>query len=142
MAERIDRVTTFPPYKRHVATHNAGGKSVYLDCPPQQYVPMSASADSGFACTYSIAPVPAKLQNDQDLKAYMSVDAITSWSQPSVVMLNGANLLVTELGPGAMSPMHRTVSIDFSIVTNGEVDHELDGCETVQLRPGVCSVSA
>ncbi|MCJ1299958.1 hypothetical protein MMC08_002752 [Hypocenomyce scalaris] len=77
-----------------------------------------------------------KLQNDQDLKAYMSVDAITSWSQPSVVMLNGANLLVTELGPGAMSPMHRTVSIDFSIVTNGEVDHELDGCETVQLRPG------
>jgi quercetin dioxygenase-like cupin family protein len=103
---------------------------------------MLAVADSGFARTYSIASIPVKLQNDQDLKVYMRVDAITSWSQSSVVTLNGVNLLVTELRPGAMSSMHRTVSIDFSIVTNGEVDYELNGGETIRLRPRVCSVSA
>ncbi len=39
----------------------------------------------------------------------------------------GANLLVIDLAPGAVSAMHRTVSIDFSVCVQGEIIHELDG---------------
>lgn len=138
MAERVDQVTTLPPYKRHVATLNAQGKSVYVDCLAPQYIPLSPALNAGYARTYAVAQVPTKLQDDQDLKAYTSLDASTSWTQPYVVVPDGVTLFVTELGPGASSPMHRTVSIDFAICTNGEVEHELDSGETVRLKAGVC----
>lgn len=138
MAERVDKVTTLPAYTRYVTTHNAKGKSVYVNAPVQQFIPMSAI--SGYARTYAIAPIPGKLEHEQDLKAYLGRDATTSWSQPSVVTPNGATVFVTELGPGAQSPMHRTVSIDVAVITNGEVEHELDGGETVRLKAGVSSI--
>jgi hypothetical protein len=141
MGARVEKVTTLPPYKRHVAALDAQGKSVYVDCLTPQYIPLSPALNAGYARTYAVAQVPAKLQNDQDLKAYASAAAITSWTQPSVVVPNGATLFVTELGPGASSPMHRTVSIDFAICTNGEVEHELDSGETVRLKAGVGSFS-
>ena len=139
MDERVEKVTTLPPYKRHIATLNGQGKSVYVDCLTLQYIPLSSALNAGYTRTYAVAQVPTKLQNDQDLKSYTSADAITSWTQPSAVVPNGVTLLVTELGPGASSPLHRTVSIDFAICTNGEVEHELDSGEIVRLKAGVGS---
>ncbi len=136
MADRVETVTSLPPCKRHIATHNAEVKSVYYaDAPPQRYLPVANVG--GLARSFSVASVPTKLADDQDLKAYLSPEGITSWTQPAIVTPNGANLLVVDLAPGGVSMMHRTVSIDFSICTNGEIDHELDGGETVRLRPGV-----
>lgn len=79
------------------------------------------------------------------MKAYLADQGATSWDNPAIVTPNGANVLVMDLEPGAVSRMHRTVSIDFSICIAGEILHELDGGETVLLKPGVslscCSVS-
>ncbi|KIX01727.1 uncharacterized protein Z518_09453 [Rhinocladiella mackenziei CBS 650.93] len=130
----LESVTSLPSCKRYIATHDANGKSVYADSPPQQYMPIGD--DGGLARSYSVPAVPAKLENDVDVKAYLSKDGITSWTQPSIVTPGGANLLVVDLKPGAMSMMHQTVSIDFSICTIGEIDHELDGGQKVRLRPG------
>jgi len=134
MAERVEQVTSLPPCKRHIATHDADGKSVYVDSPAQRYLPIPNAG--GLARSYSVSSVPAKLADDQDLKAYLGDDGITSWRQPSIVTPAGANLLVVDLAPGGVSMMHQTVSIDFSICTNGEIDHELDGGQTVRLKPG------
>lgn len=71
------------------------------------------------------------------MKAYLSDQGATNWDNTAIVMPNGANVLVMDLEPGAVSRMHRTVSIDFSICAAGEIVHELDGGETVLLRPGV-----
>ncbi|EXJ78361.1 hypothetical protein A1O3_09522 [Capronia epimyces CBS 606.96] len=134
MAERVENVTSLPPCKRHITTHDAAGKSVYYGVsPPQQY---ALVGDGGLARSYSVALVPAKLASDEDLKGYLSADGITSWTQSSIVTPAGANLLVVDLAPGASTHMHRTVSIDFSICTVGEIDHELDSGQVVRLRPG------
>jgi hypothetical protein len=108
----------------------------YVDAPPQRYLPVAVG---GVARSFSVGSAPAKLADDEDVKAYLSPGGKTSWTQPNIVTPGGANLLVVDLAPGGVSQMHRTVSIDFSICTNGEIDHELDGGETVRLRPGVRS---
>ncbi|KAK6366316.1 hypothetical protein, variant [Exophiala oligosperma] len=134
MADRVQQVVDLPPCNRHIATHDANGKSVYAQSPPQQYIPVENFG--GMARSYSVASVPAKMANDEDLKAYKSNDAVTSWAQPSIVTPNGANLLVVDLAPGGVSSMHQTVSIDYSICVIGEIEHELDSGEVVLLKPG------
>jgi quercetin dioxygenase-like cupin family protein len=48
----------------------------------------------------------------------------------------GTVFRVGRLEPGARSPMHRTSSVDYGIVLEGEVGMELDGGEQVRLRAG------
>lgn len=129
-------VEGLPPVKRHVATHNAEGTSVYVaSAPAAQYSKVPGTG--GAARLWAVDSVPAKLEGDADMKAYLADTGTTSWATPGIVIPNGANLVVVDLEPGGMSPMHRTVSIDFSICVIGEILHELDGGETVLLKPGV-----
>jgi hypothetical protein len=123
MSGTVESVTTLPPVKRYIATHDAHGKSVYLDSPPQQYYPVPGAG--GLARSYSVATVPSKLENDEDVKAYLDKEGPTSWTSPNIVTPGGANLLIVDLLPGGSSVMHRTVSIDFSVCVAGEIDREL-----------------
>ncbi|KAH0831436.1 hypothetical protein AYO21_06434 [Fonsecaea monophora] len=134
MSGMLQSVTDLPPVKRHIATHDANGKSVYLDSPAQQYFPVPNVG--GLARSFSVSSVPAKLENDEDVKAYLGTDGPTSWTSPNIVTPNGVNLLIVDLAPGGSSVMHRTVSIDFSVCVIGEIEHELDGGERVLLKPG------
>jgi quercetin dioxygenase-like cupin family protein len=47
----------------------------------------------------------------------------------------GTKVLINEMPPGAASPMHRTQTVDYAIVLDGEVVLVLEDSETV-LRPG------
>ena len=133
-----------PPCNRHIATHDADGKSVYADFKDQAF---GAAGAAGFmARSWSVANVPAKLGNDEDIKAYLAgPESVTSFQRPEIVVPpeggknNGANLLVVDLNPGKCSQMHQTVSIDYSICCIGTIIHELDSGERVTLKPGVCA---
>ena len=130
-------VAGLPLLKRHIASHDANGKSIYTTSPAQQFIAIPGVG--GLARSYSVSGVPATLTDDADLKAYLSSDAnqVTSWTQPNIVTPNGVNLLIVDLEPGGVSQMHRTVSIDFSVCVMGTILHELDSGETVTLKPGV-----
>jgi len=133
-----------PPCNRHIATHNADGKSVYADFKEQAF---GAAGAVGFmARSWAVANVPAKLSNDEDMKAYLAgPESVTSFQRPEIVVPpeggknNGANLLVVDLNPGKFTQMHQTVSIDYSICCIGTIIHELDSGERVTLKPGVCA---
>lgn len=135
-----------PPCKRHVATHDADGKSVYADFKGQAF--NKAGAAGFMARSWAVANVPARLGNDEDMKAYFAgPESVTSYQRPEIVVSsdggknNGANLVVVDLVPGGSSQLHQTVSIDFSICTIGTIIHELDSGEKVTLKPGVCAFS-
>ena len=132
-------VEGLPPLQRHIATHDAAGTSVYVPTPPpQQYIRLPGTG--GVARSWAVGAVPAKLEGDADMKAYLAEDGATSWTSPSIVTPNGVNSMIVDLEPGGVSDMHRTVSIDFSICVIGEILHELDGGETVLLKPGVSTL--
>jgi hypothetical protein len=98
------------------------------------------------AHSYSIASIPVKMENDADVAAYRDPDpakSVNSFKNMHIVVPetsetpNGANCLVIDLQPGAVSALHRTLSIDFSICVIGTISHELDSGEKVILKPGV-----
>ena len=119
MAGTVESVSSLPRVKRYITTHDANGKSVYLDSPAQQYYALPDIG--GFSRSYSVAAVPADLAEEKDMKAYLSKEGPTSWTTPSLVTPGGVNLIVVDLLPGASSDMHQTVSVDFSICVAGEI---------------------
>jgi quercetin dioxygenase-like cupin family protein len=48
----------------------------------------------------------------------------------------GTLFRVGQIEPGQRTPMHRTISTDYGLVLEGELDMELDGGEVVHLKQG------
>jgi quercetin dioxygenase-like cupin family protein len=56
--------------------------------------------------------------------------------ESGLTLAGGSVLRVTDLAPGHRSPMHRTSSVDYGIVLQGEVDLELDDGSVTRVRAG------
>jgi len=107
-----------PHVRRIVTGHDAEGRSIIQSDSP-------APTDR-FAQVWTTAEFPANNQ-----------DATDGGERPVGIALPGGSVFrIGEIAPGANSPMHRTRSIDYGIVLEGELDMELDGGETVHLGPG------
>ncbi|KAK7064258.1 cupin-2 domain-containing protein [Favolaschia claudopus] len=73
--------------------------------------------------------IPTKDNNLSEDGAERPVDGI--------VHPNGTNLRCTDLAPGAQTPMHRTTSLDYNILLQGELILIMeDGSETHLKNPG------
>jgi quercetin dioxygenase-like cupin family protein len=55
---------------------------------------------------------------------------------PGIVISSGTVLRVVDMKPGHVSPMHRTVSLDYSVCLEGEVEMVLDSGESRLLKRG------
>ena len=120
----MERMPTIP--RRVVTGHDERGVSVFaLDGP----VSVARTAPDG-AYFYEIwstdaMPAPVAAAEDDPTQA-----ALTVPPPP-----NGTKIRINELPPGAVSPVHRTQTVDYGIVLSGEVVLVLDDSETV-LRAG------
>lgn len=118
--------------RRVVTGHDASGTSVFAS---DGLVPAAHTTPGGtlFYELWSTDATPAPIDagpvdaglNDQASPAPVSVPPAR----------NGTKLRINELPPGARSPMHRTQTVDYGIVLDGEVVLVLDDSETV-LRAG------
>ncbi|WP_405718229.1 cupin domain-containing protein [Streptomyces sp. NBC_01537] len=116
---------TFEP-RRVVTGHTEDGVSVFLsDGPP----PVVRTAPDGalFYEMWSTAAMPAPVAADEPDPTQVSLSV-----PPDP---NGTKIRINEFPPGVVSPMHRTQSVDYGIVLEGEVVLVLDDSETV-LRAG------
>jgi len=121
-----------PTIPRRVVTgHDQRGVSVFADDGP---VPVVRTAPDG-ALFYEVwgtgampAPVGA-IESDPTVLSNTG-SAVTVPPAP-----NGTKIRINEFPPGVVSPMHRTQSVDYGIVLEGEVVLVLDDSETT-LRPG------
>ncbi|SPO07731.1 related to Cupin domain protein [Cephalotrichum gorgonifer] len=124
---------SFP--QRYITTHDSTGKSV-LDTSIPSAAPYHVVDDvMDFAQCYVTQGFPTKLSGDADLKTYQEFLA----NPPGLSVSNGTVLRYVDLAPGGSCVMHRTVSLDFGIVVEGEVELSLDSGETKVMRRGdVC----
>jgi quercetin dioxygenase-like cupin family protein len=53
-----------------------------------------------------------------------------------ITLQGGSVFRIGEIAPGSRSPMHRTNSVDYGIVLQGNLDMELDGGDVVHLKAG------
>ncbi|KAL8636085.1 MAG: hypothetical protein Q9228_006480 [Teloschistes exilis] len=117
---------TLPDPRMVITGHTGDGTSIFVaDQKAPQFAPFGPQASS-FATFHSCTSVPA---SNQDLPPILS-DRIPR-NPPS-----GIVFCTTDLKPGAQSPIHRTLSLDYCAVLSGEVVLILDGGEEKTLRAG------
>jgi len=63
-------------------------------------------------------------------------EADGSLRQTGLTCPGGTVLRIVDFAPGCKSPMHRTRSIDYGIVLEGEISMELDGGSVTYLKAG------
>ncbi|OOF94939.1 hypothetical protein ASPCADRAFT_37024, partial [Aspergillus carbonarius ITEM 5010] len=139
-------MTTPPPTKknlrplhRYITTHspttNLAIFSPTLPTPmPVQEI--SDSANAHFSLAYTTDTFPADLSKEIDIPAYASYLS----NPPGITISTGSVCRIVDIPPHAVSPMHRTVSIDYGVVLEGEVELVLDSGETRVLGRGDVAV--
>jgi hypothetical protein len=115
-----------------MTTNNSAGVSVFSSDLPS--VPPSIVTPDGIRITfcYGIGHFPAKLTEDQDLQSYQHLIE----NPPGMVVPNGIVWRIAEFPPGYTSTMHRTISVNFNIVMEGELELILDSGEKRILKRG------
>jgi quercetin dioxygenase-like cupin family protein len=119
--------------KRFITTHNEKGQAI-VDTSIPEDVPFSALPDStaSFAQCYVTKGFPTELSGGADLDVYQHYLS----NSPGLTVSDGTVLRYVDMRPGGVSPMHRTVSLDYGVVLEGEVELVLDSGETRVMRRG------
>lgn len=121
-----------PPPRRVITTHNAEGKAI-ISQEVDQNPPRFDIPGMHFYLCYTLNQSPGILDNNQDLAAYRD-------QLPHNVGLSipgGTLLRVVDFLPGeSEGPMHRTKTVDFGVIIEGELELILDSGESTLLRRG------
>jgi quercetin dioxygenase-like cupin family protein len=113
--------------RRVVTGHDAEGRSVILSDGP---APKSLTIPSAvFHEIWSTTEAPAPLRPAEP--ADPTTRPLRTPPDP-----NGSVIRIVDLQPHAASPMHRTESVDYGIVLQGEVHLVLDDGSETRLAPG------
>ncbi|QPC65174.1 hypothetical protein HYE67_007405 [Fusarium culmorum] len=119
-----------PAPKRFITGHDYDGKAIF-DTQLSDEMPMEILTNYNFRLGYVTRGIPVDLTGDSDIKAYQSY--ITE--PPGLALHGGSILRFVELPPGE-GDMHRTLSIDYGVVLEGEMKLVLDSGESRVLRRG------
>ncbi|MBV8274302.1 MAG: cupin domain-containing protein [Verrucomicrobia bacterium] len=111
--------------RRVVTTHDPAGNAVLLS-DNRIPLPTFPGGKAKGAVVWTTGTVPA--DNISDAQGDKRAAGMS--------LKGGSVLRVTEFGPGFVSPMHRTLSIDYAVVLSGRLELILDSGEAITLRPG------
>jgi quercetin dioxygenase-like cupin family protein len=125
------------PLKRHITTHDALGKATFSNTVPSDaHVRQSTGGAMEFSLMYTNKHDPLRITDDADIEAYTSYLK----TPPALTIPGGTVCRTVDFAPGYTSPMHRTVSLDFGVVVEGEVELQLDSGEIRLLKRGDVAV--
>jgi quercetin dioxygenase-like cupin family protein len=131
MAQYVD-ASPLPNVKRYITAHDDEGKAVISKEIPEGSAWTAAGAEAKFFLGYATSTFPAELSKDADIGTYKRfLD-----SPPGLVIYGGTVLRYVDMAPGIISPMHRTTSLDYGVVLEGEVELILDSGEKRVLKRG------
>jgi len=125
-----------PQISRFITDHDDAGKAIFSnkidEVLPWQELPDGAR----FCLGFTTHATPVDMNNEKDLADYEHDLA----NKPGVMIYGGTVCRLVDMMPGATSPMHRTVSLDYGVVLEGEVELVLDSGETRLMRRGDVAV--
>ena len=113
------------PVTRVITGHDAQGRAVFTgeDTAPTRLI---GSGDAAFLTVWGTATLPADANDPRDGR-----DLVSGLTIPG-----GSVLRVVDILPGAQSPLHRTSSVDYGVVIEGEIECELDSGQRRTIGPG------
>ena len=118
--------------QRYVTAHNDDGEAVF--CPAvSPSVPWGSIGAAKVFLGWATTSFPNTVGNDLlDVHAY---DKMVK-EPPGIVISTGTVLRVVDMKPQHVSPMHRTVSLDYCVCLEGSVELLLDSGESRRLQRG------
>jgi quercetin dioxygenase-like cupin family protein len=121
-----------PPVSRVITDHDSEGKAIFSNTLPEPVVWQELADGARFSLGYATNQFPVELSHEADISTY------THYLQnlPGITIPGGTVLRYVDMMPGALSPMHRTVSLDYGVVLEGEVELVLDSGEVRLLKRG------
>ncbi|KAF9457062.1 hypothetical protein BDZ94DRAFT_1274138 [Collybia nuda] len=128
-------ISNLPDLRRIVTTHDEQGvakvqSDMHLSAQDMQAVKGAQSA----AIWVTIDSIPTNDNNSTEDGANRKIEEPTNFG---LVHPTGTNLRSTDLAPGAITPMHRTSSLDYNILVHGElILITEDGLEKHLKNPG------
>ncbi|KAF2874470.1 hypothetical protein BDV95DRAFT_488223 [Massariosphaeria phaeospora] len=125
-------IGALPKIHRYITAHNDEGKAIFSTKFDEESK-MKANDDGiAFALSYTTKGFPVSLDKNEDLKVYERYlnDA------PGLVVSGGTVLRHVDIPPATACAMHRTVSLDYGAVLEGEVELLLDSGEKRLMKRG------
>ena len=129
-----------PAIKRYITNHDNTGKAIFAT-PVAEHLdfkslPFHAWENSDVspkaALGYATKEFPTKIKDEADVAAYENFLS----NPPGLCIPNGTVFRVLDIPPKAISPMHRTKSLDYAIVLEGTVVAGLDSGQEKLLHRG------
>ncbi|EHY56046.1 hypothetical protein HRR83_006575 [Exophiala dermatitidis] len=129
--------TSLPGLTTHITGHDpATGKAIVKESRPGNWSVYDNKL-MAFNVVYTTSEFPANLNDDKDLKLH---DQVMESGKLGLVNPHGTVCRVVDFAPGFECIMHRTQSLDYGIVLEGDIDLVLDSGETKPMRRGDVAV--
>ncbi|KAL6714807.1 hypothetical protein ACLMJK_007067 [Lecanora helva] len=123
-----------PGLTHHITGHNPSGRAIVQATTPAKWTPL-LNDTMAFNVVYTTSKFPPDMTNDADLQAHT---ALLQKKELGLVNPNGTVARIVDFGPNSEPVMHRTKSLDYGIVLEGEVEMILDdGVKKVMRRGDV-----
>ncbi|PVH70256.1 cupin domain-containing protein [Cadophora sp. DSE1049] len=118
--------------KRIITDHDADGKSTFSKAVPEELKFREVGDGARFGLAYATQQFPVTMTDNADMAVYQ--DKLVN--PPGIVIPGGTVILAVDMNPESTSAMHRTVSLDYGVVLEGEVELVLDSGETKRFQRG------
>jgi len=122
-----------PHPKRYITTHDDDGRGIIDPTIPSELPFIEVPSKAASHCVgYVTKGFPTVLEDGKDIAIYQQ----NLINPPGLTVSNGTVLRYVDIPPNNPADMHRTVSLDFGVVLEGEVELILDSGETQVMRRG------
>ncbi|KAL2259778.1 hypothetical protein VTK26DRAFT_6403 [Humicola hyalothermophila] len=130
-------ISNLPQPRRFITTHDPStGQAVVHKHEPFTWAAYDNN-NLAFAVPYTTSTFPPDLNGDADLAEH---ERVLASGTLGLVNPRGTVLRCVDFAPGYACGMHRTQSLDYGIVLEGEVDMVLDSGERHTMRRGDVAV--
>lgn len=126
------KISDLPQLHRYITGHNAEGKAIVHSQNDFEWKSY-AEGELAFSVAYTTSEFPVNLNKDADVAEHTRV---LESGNLGLVNPRGTVFRCVDFAPGYACGMHRTQSLDYGIVLEGEVDMVLDSGEVHPLKRG------
>jgi quercetin dioxygenase-like cupin family protein len=117
---------------RFVTGHNADGTSIFETAISENPPTNNFSDDMQIAFCYGTQGFPIDVNDGKDIRVYEDLVQ----NPPGILVPDGSAARIVDFAPGYTTPMHRSMSLNYNVVIEGEVEVLLDSGESRILQRG------
>ena len=121
-----------PNINRYITTTDPSRKAILSNEIPSTSIWQKTGSIANFFLGCMTRTFPVVLSSTNDISSYNKDLS----SPPGLTVSNGTVLRYVDMTPDTISPMHKTASLDYGIVLEGEIELVLDSGETQLMRRG------